>query len=145
MQILDIHLLVTLATAGAIALADYGEAAAVVVLFAVAEHWERCSSDKVYWPFGGRTMHCMHCRRLSCWLWVGGGQPWQHADCTTCPGRLALLCLPCTAMLGSLQARDAVTAVLTLRPESGELCSNDFSMFEAHIVRQCVFEAHICG
>jgi len=43
---LDIHLLVTLATAGAIALADYGEAAAVVVLFAVAEHWERCSTDK---------------------------------------------------------------------------------------------------
>lgn len=68
MQYLDIHLLVTLATAGAIALADYGEAAAVVVLFAVAEHWERCSSDKVCWSFGGRTMHC---RRRSCWLWGG--------------------------------------------------------------------------
>lgn len=45
-QIVDIHMLVTLATAGAIALADYVEAAAVVVLFAVAEHWERCSTDK---------------------------------------------------------------------------------------------------
>ncbi|KAL4424213.1 hypothetical protein ABPG75_001514 [Micractinium tetrahymenae] len=44
--IIDIHMLVTLATAGAIALADYAEAAAVVVLFAVAEHWERCSTDK---------------------------------------------------------------------------------------------------
>ncbi|KAL4442750.1 hypothetical protein ABPG77_006744 [Micractinium sp. CCAP 211/92] len=44
--IIDIHMLVTLATAGAIALEDYVEAAAVVVLFAVAEHWERCSTDK---------------------------------------------------------------------------------------------------
>jgi hypothetical protein len=46
-QIMDIHLLMTLAVAGAIGLADYVEAGAVVVLFAVAEHWERCSTDKV--------------------------------------------------------------------------------------------------
>jgi Cd2+/Zn2+-exporting ATPase len=43
---MDIHLLMSLAAAGAIALGDYVEAAAVVVLFAVAEHWERCSAAK---------------------------------------------------------------------------------------------------
>lgn len=43
---MDIHLLMTLAAAGAVAIGDYPEAAAVVVLFAVAEHWERCSTDK---------------------------------------------------------------------------------------------------
>jgi hypothetical protein len=43
---MDIHLLMSLAAIGAIALGDYTEAAAVVVLFAVAEHWERCSTDK---------------------------------------------------------------------------------------------------
>lgn len=43
---MDIHLLMSLAAAGAIAIGDYTEAAAVVVLFAVAEHWERCSTEK---------------------------------------------------------------------------------------------------
>jgi len=45
--VVDIHLLVTLATAGAVALADYAEAGAVVVLTALAEHLERRSTDKV--------------------------------------------------------------------------------------------------
>lgn len=69
-QVVDVHLLVTIAACGAIALADWAEAAAVAVLFALAEHWERCSTER---------------------------------------------------------ARDAVQAVLTLRPESGAaacMCSS---------------------
>lgn len=61
-QVIDVHLLVTIAACGAIALGDWAEAAAVAVLFALAEHWERCCTER---------------------------------------------------------ARDAVQAVLTLRPESG--------------------------
>lgn len=45
-QVMDVHFLMTVAVAGAIALADYVEAGSVVVLFAVAEHWERRSADK---------------------------------------------------------------------------------------------------
>ncbi|KAL4852632.1 Cadmium/zinc-transporting ATPase HMA2 [Chlorella vulgaris] len=45
-MVMDIHLLMSLAAAGAVAIGNYTEAAAVVVLFAVAEHWERCSTDK---------------------------------------------------------------------------------------------------
>ncbi|KAL4854718.1 Cadmium/zinc-transporting ATPase HMA2 [Chlorella vulgaris] len=45
-MVMDIHLLMSLAAAGAVAIGVYTEAAAVVVLFAVAEHWERCSTDK---------------------------------------------------------------------------------------------------
>lgn len=77
---LDIHLLMTLACAGAIALADYLEAAAVVVLFALAEHWERCSVDKVGQPavqgqgMAGRTgwlagwLAGCHVGWHACWL-----------------------------------------------------------------------------
>lgn len=63
-QVIDVHLLVTIAACGAIALGDWAEAAAVAVLFALAEHWERCCTER---------------------------------------------------------ARDAVQAVLTLRPESGAM------------------------
>lgn len=58
-------MLVTLATAGAIALEDYVEAAAVVVLFAVAEHWERCSTDKARGGGGGTRASCSAAREAS--------------------------------------------------------------------------------
>ena len=65
---MDIHLLMSLAAAGAIALADYAEAAAVVVLFAVAEHWERCSTDKARLAgCGGLREGCLcHCCCCCC-------------------------------------------------------------------------------
>lgn len=46
MQVLDINMLMVLAMAGAIAIADYVEAGAVVVLFALAIFLENRCSDK---------------------------------------------------------------------------------------------------
>lgn len=42
----DVHLLVTLAACGALALDDWAEAAAVAVLFALADFWERCAAER---------------------------------------------------------------------------------------------------
>ena len=122
-QIIDTHMLVTLATAGAIALEDYVEAAAVVVLFAVAEHWERCSTDKVTtagkagaWAAGsvclpapwGPVPAVEGCR-------LPGRPPGQRGQLRGAPCGLSAThhLQPC------LQARDAVAAVLKLRPETG--------------------------
>ena len=46
MQVLDVHMLMLIACAGAIALGDYSEAATVVVLFSLADFLEnRCSGQ----------------------------------------------------------------------------------------------------
>ena len=134
---MDIHLLMSLAAAGAIALADYAEAAAVVVLFAVAEHWERCSTDKVRlaaWLQGLAGWMFVY-GWLLCGLLGLGLLPWNReaqaaaAAAPVCfPPACAVASMPfcvepfadscCLARL-RVQARDAVAAVLTLRPESG--------------------------
>lgn len=118
-QHMDIHLLMTLACAGAIALADYSEAAAVVVLFAIAEHWERCSTDKVGGGWGVCVCACwaarkvLHCRAVDA---LQGAASSARQRLVT---QLMAPCIEPISVLAEMQARDAVAAVLCLRPESG--------------------------
>lgn len=86
------HLLVSIAAVGAIALADWAEAAAVTVLFALAEHWERCSTEKARAAVAAvLTLHPETATLVGAMLWIwpclqfgGGCLGW--AGCLARPG-----------------------------------------------------------